>query len=250
MHARLTLMLLASAGVHAGVLSLDDSALAPAAGVAAPRTVAVSLVAALPREVLAALEPQPATAVAAEQVTPVTPSLIEVAPVAEVATVSPSAAPAVRIRVAPATEPPARVVRAAPVLESPGARSAPPSSAPALEPVSAVAAAAPAEASPAHAGGAREPDREAIPVAGNPPPRYPWTARMHGVQGQVVLRVWVSEAGDAARLDVLRSSGSRLLDEAALAAVGEWRFEPARRNGRSADSLLHVPVRFRLEDGG
>ncbi|MDX1433701.1 MAG: energy transducer TonB, partial [Gammaproteobacteria bacterium] len=109
-----------------------------------------------------------------------------------------------------------------------------------------------ASAAPALPGGAAPGagDRVAAPAAGNPPPRYPWTARLRGEQGQVVLRVWVSEAGDASRLDVWQSSGSRALDQAALAAVGAWRFEPARRDGRAADSLVHVPVRFRLDGGG
>jgi protein TonB len=102
---------------------------------------------------------------------------------------------------------------------------------------------------PAQVAGQPGADREASPSAGNEPPVYPWTARAQGHQGRVVVRVWVSAEGDPGKLDVWRSSGYGTLDRAALRAVGKWRFRPARRAGQNAESLVHVPVVFRLEDG-
>lgn len=93
-------------------------------------------------------------------------------------------------------------------------------------------------------------DRDALPAAGNEPPRYPWTARAQGYQGRVVLSVWVSAEGGADRLAVVQSSGYPLLDRAAVDAVQRWRFQPARRAGLDTGSLLQVPVVFRLDDGG
>jgi protein TonB len=92
-------------------------------------------------------------------------------------------------------------------------------------------------------------NREARPASGNDPPEYPWTARVQGHQGRVVLSVWVSAEGEADRLAVLRSSGYPSLDRAAVAAVQAWRFRPARRGGYDTGSLLYVPVVFRLDDG-
>ena len=92
-------------------------------------------------------------------------------------------------------------------------------------------------------------DRNALPASGNAPPQYPWPARVQGHQGRVVLSVWVSADGQADRLAVLQSSGYPTLDRAAEKAVEGWRFQPARRDGHDAASMLYVPVVFRLDDG-
>jgi len=92
-------------------------------------------------------------------------------------------------------------------------------------------------------------NREALPASGNDPPEYPWTARARGQQGRVVLSVWVSAEGAAERLAVSKSSGYSALDQAALEAVQHWRFQAARRGGLATESLVHVPVVFRLDGG-
>ena len=79
-----------------------------------------------------------------------------------------------------------------------------------------------------------------------PAPAYPAAAREDGQEGQVVLRVRVSARGAPDEVVLARSSGFRLLDAAAIAAVREWRFIPARHDGREVDSWMEVPVRFRL----
>jgi len=88
--------------------------------------------------------------------------------------------------------------------------------------------------------------RAARPHAGNPPPVYPYRARQRGQQGQVVLQVRVTAAGAAEKVTVLRSSGVRALDRAALRAVRHWRFEPATRLGRPVPATLRLPVTFEL----
>jgi protein TonB len=82
---------------------------------------------------------------------------------------------------------------------------------------------------------------------GNPPPRYPPVAREMGVQGTVTLKVQVTREGLPARVDVEQTSGSTVLDQAALEAVRTWRFAPARRNGEAVEDIMMVPVVFRLE---
>ncbi len=88
--------------------------------------------------------------------------------------------------------------------------------------------------------------RYRLGAPGNPPPRYPETARRRGQEGQVLLAVQV--AGDGTVLDVAvdRSSGHPALDDAARAAVRRWRFQPAGGPGRQQTARLHVPITFRL----
>ncbi len=100
-------------------------------------------------------------------------------------------------------------------------------------------------------GGAALPtERGAVPLGGsvNAPPRYPYLARARAQEGQVVVRVEVDAAGSVRTITIARSSGFALLDEAALGAVREWRFEPARRSGVAVTATLDVPISFRLTD--
>lgn len=88
--------------------------------------------------------------------------------------------------------------------------------------------------------------RPVAAAAGNPVPAYPRQARLKGWEGTVVLAVTVGPDGRCRSLAVARSSGFALLDRAALEAVRQWRFEPARRNGLAVEAVAEVPVTFRL----
>jgi protein TonB len=81
----------------------------------------------------------------------------------------------------------------------------------------------------------------------NPPPRYPPAARRNGDEGRVMLRVLVNPDGAPARVEIDQSSGSPLLDGAALDAVRGWRFVPARRGAQNVEGWVRVPLVFRLE---
>ncbi len=82
----------------------------------------------------------------------------------------------------------------------------------------------------------------------NPLPDYPRQARREGWEGRVVLSVAVAVHGHATSVAVRQTSGYAILDEAALAAVRRWRFEPARRGGVPVTASVDVPIRFRLDD--
>jgi len=83
---------------------------------------------------------------------------------------------------------------------------------------------------------------------GNPPPAYPWIARQRGEEGRVVLEVEVTSEGRARAVRIKRTSGSNRLDRAAVAAVQDWRFAPARRAGLAISGRIDVPITFRLTD--
>ncbi len=94
-----------------------------------------------------------------------------------------------------------------------------------------------------------EPPTEAAPIQGqNKPPAYPRIARLRGWEGAVGLVVQVSEDGRPVEIAVESASGHEVLDETAVAAVREWRFTPARRNGRPISSTLRFMVRFVLAE--
>ena len=81
----------------------------------------------------------------------------------------------------------------------------------------------------------------------NPAPIYPHASRRLGEQGKVLLRVFVSAAGLAEKVEVKFSSGFARLDQAAEDAVGRWRFVPARRGEQAVAAWVQVPITFQLE---
>jgi protein TonB len=81
----------------------------------------------------------------------------------------------------------------------------------------------------------------------NPAPDYPLMARRKGEQGRVLIRVLVTLNGDAGNVTLEKSSGSTYLDEAALNAVKNWKFVPARSNNEAVSGYVTVPINFSLE---
>lgn len=88
----------------------------------------------------------------------------------------------------------------------------------------------------------------AVGSAGNPLPRYPTAARRRGLEGRVVLRVFVGADGRARSVNVRSASPHPILDEAAVETLRRWRFEPARQAGAPVAAWVDVPITFRLRD--
>ncbi|PHQ67221.1 MAG: hypothetical protein COB93_11280 [Sneathiella sp.] len=79
------------------------------------------------------------------------------------------------------------------------------------------------------------------------PPSYPRRALDMGQQGIVLLHAKVLPSGTPRDLKIVHSSGYRLLDMAAVAAVKKWRFEPTSVNGNAVVSWVRVPVNFVIQ---
>lgn len=77
-----------------------------------------------------------------------------------------------------------------------------------------------------------------------PPPPYPAAAQRKKVGGVVLLFVMVDEEGNPSAVQLRRTSGHTLLDEAALRAVRRWHFIPASAGGKPVIAKLEVPIRF------
>ena len=111
-------------------------------------------------------------------------------------------------------------------------------------------AAAPAAPAPAPAPVVEEPVTEATANAAylnNPAPDYPAAASRNGWGGTVVLRVRVSASGSALEVSVKKSSGRKVLDESAIAAVKNWTFVPSKRGSKPIDGWATVPIIFNPE---
>lgn len=80
----------------------------------------------------------------------------------------------------------------------------------------------------------------------NPAPSYPIFARRRQQQGTVLLRVKVSIEGKPEVIELDKSSGFKLLDEAAQNTVKTWRFVPAKRGSNAVSAWVIVPIKFEL----
>ena len=75
---------------------------------------------------------------------------------------------------------------------------------------------------------------------------YPTMARDQGVQGTTIVLVSVSASGSVSSASVAQSSGNRLLDDAAVRAAYQSRFQPATRNGTPVASSARLVYTFSL----
>ena len=75
-------------------------------------------------------------------------------------------------------------------------------------------------------------------------PHYPAAAKESRTQGKVVLSVTVGKDGKVVNVTV--KDGDAVLAEAAVEAVKEWEYEPARKKGEPVECVMTVDVNFTL----
>lgn len=110
-----------------------------------------------------------------------------------------------------------------------------------------IASATPAEAGPASVDvPTLEPPRADAAYLKNPPPAYPKMLLRRGVEGSVLVRAQVQDDGHCSKVQLNESSGFRMFDEAALRAVKDWRFVPARQGENTVVAWVDVPIAFRI----
>lgn len=78
-----------------------------------------------------------------------------------------------------------------------------------------------------------------------PDPVYSEAARKGKIQGTVVLAVAINESGSVDAVKVVRSLGHGL-DESAMDAVKQWKFEPIDKNGNPIAVQIEVETTFSL----
>ena len=92
------------------------------------------------------------------------------------------------------------------------------------------------------------PPRYDVAYLHNPPPSYPGLARRLHLQGTVILKVHIDAQGSPREVLVEHSTGHNILDQAAVRAVHDWRFLPARQAMTAVEAWVRVPVAFTLHD--
>jgi TonB family protein len=80
----------------------------------------------------------------------------------------------------------------------------------------------------------------------SPDPLYPDQAQKKKKrEGDVILWVVIDEQGHPSQIKVARCIGAGL-DEAAVQAVSQWKFKPARRNGQPVSVSINIDITFHL----
>ena len=76
-------------------------------------------------------------------------------------------------------------------------------------------------------------------------PGYPAAAVRVGAEGDVQLRIRISQVGDVLEVEVLKGLKWGLTEEA-VKAVKQWKYRPATRNGAAVEATITVSVHFGL----
>lgn len=75
---------------------------------------------------------------------------------------------------------------------------------------------------------------------------YPEIARQAGVEGTVVIYVFIDETGRVKETVVLKGIPMTGLDEAAMEGIRKTHFKPARQRDKDVAVWITIPVTFRL----
>ena len=78
-------------------------------------------------------------------------------------------------------------------------------------------------------------------------PKYPEIAQEAGIEGTVIVQVFVDKKGRVKETIILKGIPNTGLDEAAIAAIRKTRFLPAKQRERAVGVWISIPVNFRLK---
>lgn len=70
--------------------------------------------------------------------------------------------------------------------------------------------------------------------------KYPYEARLQGLEGRGFYAMHVRKDGTVKRVEIIQSTGHRILDQAVITALRQWRFRPG-----SLD-VITTPVKFTM----
>lgn len=199
----------------------------------APHPLVVSLIG---EPAPAAAQPLEPAAPAPRRPAPLLPMPADVVPEVTLATAAP--APQITPSPTPSPAPAQPSVPAPPAAAAAAAAAAvaPPAALPAPQPTASPTPAAPKQV-PAGAVRYRVPPAVEVPMA----------SRRLGEQGTVQLRVWVDARGVPKEVLLHRSSGFARLDEQAIQAMRQARFQPLAENGQAIEWVVIAPLQYELD---
>ncbi|UXI02512.1 energy transducer TonB [Photobacterium sp. TY1-4] len=79
------------------------------------------------------------------------------------------------------------------------------------------------------------------------PLTYPSLAKRRGIEGVVKVEVWIDPNGKQIKQLLVKSSGTEILDQAALEAIKRWHFSSHIVDGQAIAHRVQIPVRFQLD---
>lgn len=77
-------------------------------------------------------------------------------------------------------------------------------------------------------------------------PSYPVSCVQAGVEGKVIVEGLVNAKGELLGANAVNNCDPALA-EAAVQAVTQWKFTPAIQDGTPTDTVVRIPVQFKLE---
>ena len=79
-------------------------------------------------------------------------------------------------------------------------------------------------------------------------PTYPALAQEAGIEGKVILNVYVDENGRVQNALVIKGVPNTGLDEAALDAIKQWEYKPALQRGKPVGVWVSQIIKFELQN--
>ncbi len=76
---------------------------------------------------------------------------------------------------------------------------------------------------------------------------YPEMAVQNGIEGRVLIKVFVDELGSVTKTRIQRTSGHSILDTAAEKALKNTKFKPAVLNSKPLGVWITVPIEYKLK---
>ena len=77
-------------------------------------------------------------------------------------------------------------------------------------------------------------------------PKYPEIAQEAGIEGTVIVQVFIDKKGRVKETSILQGIPNTGLDEAAIEAIRNTRFKPAKQRERAVGVWISIPINFRL----
>lgn len=77
-------------------------------------------------------------------------------------------------------------------------------------------------------------------------PKYPELAQRAGIEGRVIVKIWVDKEGKPHKAIVLKSD-AKIFDQAAINAAMQYRFTPAIMNHGPVAVWVVIPFTFKLQ---
>ncbi|MFY8351082.1 energy transducer TonB [Pseudoalteromonas sp. SSM20] len=89
-------------------------------------------------------------------------------------------------------------------------------------------------------------DKPALFKSPRPELIYPLKAKRRGHQGVSLLAIELDKQGNIVKLSVVKSSGYKSLDQAAINNVKQWQFHPFKQGQQAVRARFTVPIEFKL----